>query len=717
MRVRKVDALVVRIRDSMRLLADANDDGTSSDTFIRSIQTQLGADRLELHKLLVQSNGAAAIKLLAQQAKLGVLLPRAQAKSQPDATSTIPVKTAAQRKKSIRGGALGKAVMNYGRVRPQQKTEPHDATDGPLKDEGRENAVTNEAPVVPKEVPEKPWLTKRKPGAIEGEKPASGSSAVDSIRPRTDSINYVDSNGQWAHDVVSEPSARYRVVVEVVQAQNLIPAPLQPGAVASGPGMVKDGTGAELTAPDPQARDCFVQGFVQRGSNTPTPKVVGKKVASDVCRRTLNPSFKKRFVFALPLRSTPAAMASIDNAPLYSPVACPHEWDDWSFSAEILDADRFSLATFMGQVAIPFASIEVDKSSSGWFNVSAARTGERVRGKLFLRFMMVSPDSGMYNAAVAKAREAAVESKKDGMEQADVSPKAAAQVRPAADLTATDDTGSNPVFLKRRSKSVRGKTVDYSHVQAKTQSRLPANLVRGPMPGKDLPRSYNERKSSGNTAYDDAASDSPYYAGPYPFDAYADLSPQEKVAPAMRSHIQQPKQGRPPRDESNLYTNRFVHDPQLDQAPRNDGHPVRRSRTEVADSHPTQGRLSVSNADIQNFWKNARSSAPAPVPKPRRSMGHGTAKRAQPAPAAEWEHPVDDYFEAINSTAMDRSRDPYSIGNRDTSASDDALLRLLLHPQQGTSLTSAALLAARKDPRLFEQADRVMHSQFSDYSK
>lgn len=304
LRTRKYRTLTAGIGDTLRLLAEVRHEAASggSDAFLTSLKAQLATQVGDLTAALTGRGGRAAMQELTlvlraaqKTATAGgakpnkaPLLPFTGASGrgaasrtgagaassaalgdgeEGTATTTSAEARAAARKARLKGGALGKKVIQqYSKIGPRKDA---DSTDGgadrveptPLTvaDSGvGEGDVASGS----KPAPEKPWAKgargKGKPLPGFGGGTAGGAGDDDFViaappkagrgRPSmapggkagaaaAPPVTYPDDDEHWAYDLA--PAASWRLVVEVVEARNLAPKVVPAGILAAGPGMAK----------------------------------------------------------------------------------------------------------------------------------------------------------------------------------------------------------------------------------------------------------------------------------------------------------------------------------------------------------------------------------------------------------------------------------------------------------------------------------------------
>lgn len=536
MRLKKVLILRQRIRDSRRLLDELTssaskglaDDQAANENFIRSIKTQLETEVTELKKLFSPEDGGlraideissfirAQLRLLKGKKPTGPLIPFAGSEgavADGDAEAAARgAKRAAERKQRLVGGALGKSVMaKYSVIPGKGNSSENDGGAGGGDDGGGGGGGLMSPAAKPVE---KPWLKPRtaknaeksseeEDGAASIEEDVTVVEAPKRVRnslmsPQKENIlssSSVGGGGGGGGDKVlkdeddesfglnSGLSGKWRVVVEVVSAKALAPAFYAPGTLAAGPGLKASAPLDDAAlAPDPEAREAFVVAYLARhidAASSGKVKVSGKKLETGVASKTLNPVWKKRFVFSLPLRSglrdlheggvLPTdhdellRIAESDLSPL----------SNWEVRLEVLDSDRYVRDTFMGGVIIPLSDLqslisrEQDEhhhlsTLSKWVPLQAFSPGDRVRGQLQLRMRLLAPDSDLRFKLFRSEADAAA-GLVNGAET-----ESTANKPPNSSAVSSTEAGG---FLRRKSVNPKPKKVDWSGVLPKTHSQ------------------------------------------------------------------------------------------------------------------------------------------------------------------------------------------------------------------------------------------------------
>jgi hypothetical protein len=524
--------------------ADAATPGEEgADTFTAGIRTQLDAELAELSRLFVGNDGANAIgeltsflraQLRAKKGKpfKGPLVGSVDDDADAEAAAR-GAKRAAERKARLKGGAVGKAVMaKYSKI-PVKEGGEGGSENG---DEG----TGGEADAAPAAPPEKPWLKargkkpagaggpggsgppedvlvvappKKRGGAGAGAGAAAGGGSEGAAPKDEEDANFGSSLA---------PSGKWRILFEVLSAKNLAPALYAPGLLAAGPGLKAEvSADPNSLAPDPDARDSYAVAYLAKqaggapGAPGPAPsrggrrgsvgggagggaaaldgservtKVVGKKVQTTVAPKTLAPTWKKRFVFALPVRiglpplesipvDDPGALAEVADAPL--------RLEEWEVRVDILDSDRYVRDTFMGGAAIRLSDMPTAAGKTVWLALAAQSSADRVRGQVCVRYRLVPPVHdlrvGLLNDELAgggpgggAADGAAAAAAAPGRGLGGGRPRRASG---GGDGDLDEDGGGDGLpsstFLRRKSTNLKAqnKVNDYSHVQAKTVSR------------------------------------------------------------------------------------------------------------------------------------------------------------------------------------------------------------------------------------------------------
>jgi len=530
MRLKKVSILRQRVRDSRRLLDELTsssaskglaDDQAANENFIRSIKTQLETEVTELKKLFSPEDGGlraideissfirAQLRLLKGKKPTGPLIPFAGSEgavADGDAEAAARgAKRAAERKQRLVGGALGKSVMaKYSVIPGKGNSSENDGGAGGDDGGGGGGLMSPAAKPV-----EKPWLKPRtakkaeksieeEDGAASVEEDVTVVEAPKRVRnslmsPQKENILSSSSVGGGADKVLKDEddesfglnsglSGKWRVVVEVVSAKALAPAFYAPGTLAAGPGLKASAPLDDAAlAPDPEAREAFVVAYLARhidAASSGKVKVSGKKLETGVASKTLNPVWKKRFVFSLPLRSGlrdlhEGGVLPTDNDELLriaesdlSPLS------NWEVRLEVLDSDRYVRDTFMGGVIVPLSDLqslisrEQDEQHqlstlSKWVPLQAFSPGDRVRGQLQLRMRLLAPDSDLRFKLFRSEADAAA-----GLVSGAEAESTANKPSNSSAVSSTEAGG----FLRRKSVNPKPKKVDWSGVLPKTHS-------------------------------------------------------------------------------------------------------------------------------------------------------------------------------------------------------------------------------------------------------
>ena len=526
MRLKKVTILRQRVRDSRRLLDELTsaaqkeplDNDAANDNFIRSIRTQLETEVAELKKIFSIEDGGsrsieeissfirAQLRLLKGKKPTGPLIPflGVDGSGGVDGGDTEAAargaKRAAERKQRLVGGALGKSVMAKYSVIPN-KIEINGGGGGGGGGEDSGGGFTSPTP----KTIEKPWL-KPKTAKKAEKSDADGAVSVEDdvtvvevpkkvrnslLSPQKENVLSASSIGGGQEKLVKDedddsfglntgPSGKWRVVVEVISAKALAPAFYAPGTLAAGPGLKATAPLDDAAlAPDPEAREAFVVAYLARqiDATSGKVKVSGKKLETGVASKTLNPVWKKRFVFSLPLRTglnglhEGGALPTENDELLRIAESDLLPLNNWEVRLEVLDSDRYVRDTFMGGVIIQLSDLQSQVSRgedhqlatlSKWIPLQAFSPGDRVRGQLQIRMRLLSPDSELRYKLLRSESDAAA-GLSSGVET-DASIK-------SLHGTSTASTEASGGFLRRKSVNPKPKKVDWSGVLPKTHSQ------------------------------------------------------------------------------------------------------------------------------------------------------------------------------------------------------------------------------------------------------
>lgn len=532
MRLKKVSILRQRIRDSRRLLDELTssaskggaDDQAANENFIRSIKTQLETEVTELKKLFSEEDGGlraideissflrAQMRLLKGKKPTGPLIPftgsEGAATEGDTEAAARGAKRAAERKQRLVGGALGKSVMAKYSVIPGKSASSEN--DGAGGDESGGGGGGGGGLMSPAAKPiEKPWLKARTAKKVDKSNDEDGAASIEDVTvveapkklrnsllsPQKDSLLSSSSVGGGGADKAmkeeddesfglnSGVSGKWRVVVEVVSAKALAPAFYAPGTLAAGPGLKASAPLDDAAlAPDPEAREAFVVAYLARhidSANSGKVKVSGKKLETGVASKTLNPVWKKRFVFSLPLRSglsglhEGGVLPTDEDELLRISESELTPLNNWEVRLEVLDSDRYVRDTFMGGVIIPLSDLQTLESKgddnehqlstlSKWVPLQAFSPGDRVRGQLQLRMRLLPPDSDLRYKLFRNEADAAA-----GLINGAENETAANKPSNSIASSSTEAGG----FLRRKSVNPKPKKVDWSGVLPKTHSQ------------------------------------------------------------------------------------------------------------------------------------------------------------------------------------------------------------------------------------------------------
>ena len=533
------------IADTRKLISELTSEPPSdaNSALLTSLKGQLAGELAELSRLLdggrdkARSEHTAMLRAAAKARKVG----SAAASGADDVSGggggedaraalsnmTAEEKAAARRAK-LKGGALGKAVMD------KYSAHAHASGNSSSTAAGSGEGASDAAPTAAKTVPEKPWLKVRKAStasaASEGKagdeddvivaapkaksKPVS-SSAVD--KPAATSSTASDSNDDDDASFGLHPalpsSGRWRVVVEVHSASGLAPAVIVPGLLAPGPGMAgaRAPAGADpdaLEHTNPEARDTYATACLAKLTSVPplasalppptvkyTPdvvngpaKVIGKKETSTTFPASLAPQWRKRCVFIVPSKLVHTASSSSDDHG--SDVTASASFPGVIVRVDVTDADRFAKDTAMGQGSLPLDHLRqtADVSASayrGWVALVPATQGDRARGKVLLRARLVAPDPELAAAEAAAAAE---------QQQAE-----AAQSKPdsGAGGVAEGSAGSGRPPRVPFSRTSRGSSAGTTAASASTASASAADDTDAPAADAAAPASSASSGSGG----------------------------------------------------------------------------------------------------------------------------------------------------------------------------------------------------------------------------
>ncbi len=482
MRTKKVGDLCNRVRDSYRLFVDmrqqAAQAGGSEDPLMASVRTQLRGEVAELQRLFVDNDGLAGIVELSTILRAQSLMraknkngePAASAAAEGGKQQKSAEERAAERKQRLKGGAMGKAVIEkYSKINKKD--------DDGEKDEAETDATAADggasAPA------EKPWARARGRASSAANSEAGGSVDVVVTAPphrqsstagkgaSSTAASSGNANNGGLPDGV-KPSASWRVLVEIISAQNLAPAAYVPGTLAKGPGIAKSGkVDPDSLEPDPDARDTYSVVYLAQsvatgagsGSDGESAekdsgkvKPLSKKMQTPVATSSLSPVWNKRFLFNLPARAS--ASAEGEGAP-----AVP-DFRGLLARVEVYDSDRFTRGTFMGYAQLPLETLTAGANAAAnnkWCVLQALTSADRVRGQVNVKARLIAPDPAMI-AAQQQQKQAENDAGADGNQHGHADEN-------------DEGTGEHHTFLKRKSANPRPQKVDYSHVAPRTHSQ------------------------------------------------------------------------------------------------------------------------------------------------------------------------------------------------------------------------------------------------------
>jgi hypothetical protein len=468
-RLKRVRTLCAAVQDTQRLLgellASGGEGGEGGGAFLTSIRAQLESSVGELSSVLTADGGlkgaieaslflraAVRAKAEAKQPISGPLLSwgagEKDGKEGPEAAAAAKgAARAAARKGTLKGGALGKAIMaTYSK---------------PAGGEGPAAAPVAAAPAAA--AAEKPWLKARKAGPREREAPAD--------------VFVLDKGGKLAAGGAEEgynggicaglkPSGKWRVVLQAVCAKALAPGVFAPGTLGQGPGLKEAVDPAAPPAASPDAREAVATCFLAKTGEGGL-RVVGKKQASPPFPKSLSPAWERTFVFNLPTRlglPEDAGEVAGRSGGLEALAVMPLTLPGWEVRVEVTDSDRFARDTAMGCVGVALATLGGTETEA-WLPLQATAAGDRVRGSICLRYLLLPPDAGLRVELLAAEFGAGGEGGGPTAPPADYGPST---VEPAA-----------AAFLKRRSANLKAAPVDWSHVQPRTQSHVTGAVPTG----------------------------------------------------------------------------------------------------------------------------------------------------------------------------------------------------------------------------------------------
>lgn len=518
------------VREMVTLFTGSNGDGPGS-----SVGADVSAGGADSSISIIELTSYLRTQLKLKKGKpiKGPLIPVDASNRIDDAEAEAAARgasRAAARKSRLKGGAVGKAVMARYSLAPKPKADGDDddasTNDGDSSIDGGGSSIAGEGSV--SHPPEKPWLKAKKAGAA-ASKAASLAGADEDVvvvaPPKRRSAfppggpgAGLASKDKDANGLVSSrdeddasfgsslpASGKWRVLVEVNGAKNLAPALYHPGTLAAGPGLV----GGKLPpsdpsalAPDPGARDTYAVAYLAKApaaaakSKTAAaaasaaapsrPKVIGKKMQTEVAPKSLEPTWRKRFLFSLPVRAglsddqvqalvqagtaamtqadgSPTSPAAVDADAVASLASSPPSFTGWEVRLEVVDNDRYVKDTFMGEAWIGLGDMRVQAGKAASLPLQAKEAGDRVKGTMQVRYRLVPPAPEL-RVQVLQQEAVAMAAGSSG---------AALEGDAGAALGAADGAVAGAGgFLKRKSANLKPRKVDWSNVQSKTNSRL-----------------------------------------------------------------------------------------------------------------------------------------------------------------------------------------------------------------------------------------------------
>ena len=383
-RTKRAINLARQIKDAqneLKSFQETTEDDPTSGTFVNQLKMQVRTAVNELRNVTgcgsPEIAGQEWLKLRQIARRLGtsVEAPAAEREAFKNASSKanagkVPQKPLQNHKKSIKGGALGKRAMDYGkRVREanlkKQASGEKDNTDKDSIKSGESNTDRDAG---------KPWKQKDdKKRAIQASGIGKG----------------LQESGKW------------RLALEIVEARNLKQNSSDPNIPSAGPGMAQQGDQkqAVFKPKDTGSRDsfvsvCLMKKVKKQNKDDQSRRIISRRFDTSVISGTLNPQWNSTKIISLPVKAADEVENAVherqDKEPvdedvrrlkkclemkskkpkeedeenqhqeesqqgtedhsIHNPVECfpDFDWNGFGVYFEIQDSDRFTKDTFLG---------------------------------------------------------------------------------------------------------------------------------------------------------------------------------------------------------------------------------------------------------------------------------------------------------------------------------------------------------------------------------